>query len=118
MNKEKEQEKKEPKKVIKSKDELFTELLMQNTYTDMVEITLKYLKFIKGAPSDLVTLLGYLGQELVSNAEKIDAASLEEELSSSQAMINSSTGRDGRGGSKLRKLMIVYNTNHRNEMLV
>ena len=43
-----------------TKETLFDEILLQNTYTDIVDLVLKYLKSIKGTPADLVSLLDYL----------------------------------------------------------
>ena len=44
----------------KNKEALFAEMLKQQMYTDIVDLLMKYLKSIKGAPADLVELLGFI----------------------------------------------------------
>lgn len=41
---------------ITTKEKLFEAMLLQNTYTDIVELVLKFLKSQKGTPADLVEL--------------------------------------------------------------
>ena len=55
------------KKKSLTKETLFDEILLQNTYTDIVDLILKYTKSIKGQPSDLVNLLDYLKDRLLKH---------------------------------------------------
>ena len=50
-----------------TKETLFDEILLQNTYTDIVDLVLKYVKSIKGTPQDLIQLLDYLQTRLLDN---------------------------------------------------
>ena len=55
---------------IITKDDLFQEILLQNTYTDIVDAILKYLKSVKGSPTDLVNLLEFIKVKII---EQINA---------------------------------------------
>lgn len=50
---------------LNNTDDLFKEIITQNTYTDIVDIILKYLKSTKGSPEDLVKLLGFIKTQIV-----------------------------------------------------
>ena len=47
-----------------SREELFQEMLTKQTYTDMVEIILKYSKSVKGTPADMVDLFQFISGEI------------------------------------------------------
>lgn len=55
---------------LNNTDDLFKEIITQNTYTDIVDIILKYLKSTKGSPEDLVKLLGFIKTQIVVLIEK------------------------------------------------
>ena len=40
-------------------------MMLQTTYTDMVDLILKFLKSVKGSPSDLIELLGFIQFQLI-----------------------------------------------------
>ena len=48
-----------------TKETLFDEILLQNTYTDIVDLILKYHKSVKGTPGDLVNVLDFLKEKLL-----------------------------------------------------
>ena len=50
---------------IYNKVDLYTEILKQNTYTDIVDAILKYLKSVKGSPEELVNTLDYIKGRIV-----------------------------------------------------
>ena len=56
-------------KSLNNTDDLFKEIITQNTYTDIVDIILKFLKSSKGSPEDLVKLLGFIKSKLESLIE-------------------------------------------------
>ena len=52
-------------KRIETRELLYTEILKQNTYTDIVDTILKYMKSVKGQPQDLVNTLEYLKERII-----------------------------------------------------
>lgn len=62
--------KKDPLKVISSKDDLYLEMVNQNTYTDIVDTILRYLKQIKGSPQDLVEILDFIKVKISDQMKK------------------------------------------------
>lgn len=47
-------------------------MINQNTYTDIVDLVLKFLKANKGSPADLVTLLVYFNTKLLEKSKNLD----------------------------------------------
>ena len=102
---------KEPKKIEKevkkigSLDELYEEMVLQNTYTDIVDTILRYLKQIKGSPADLVEILDFTKTKLENHLKSHDFEEVSEQK------------MDERDGSKILKL-INYHGLNLNSLLV
>jgi hypothetical protein len=71
-------------------------MLLQNTYTDIVDTILKYLKQIKGSPADLVSILDFVKQRICAQVKQQQFPKI------SQAKV------DEREGSKILKLVNFY----------
>jgi hypothetical protein len=86
---------------IITKDDLFQEILKQNTYTDIVDAILKYLKSIKGSPNDLVDLLEFIKLKII---EQIHAFQNQIENEQKEVEVITKQKVDERDGSKILKL--------------
>jgi len=56
-------------------------MMFQTTYTDIVDLVLKFLKSQKGTPADLVLLFEYFNQKLEHTRQSIDESKYQFELS-------------------------------------
>lgn len=87
-----------------TREQLFTEMIAQNTYTDIVDFVLRFLKKMKGTPADLVALLEHLNTKLKELRTTINPE--EHQLELSQVSGNSSPAN--RQGSKIIKLVLGF----------
>ena len=82
-------------------------MLEQNTYTDMVDLVLRYLKSVKGSPQDLVCLFDSFKEKVLELSSTIDPSDYELE-SSQLSSSNTSPRENNRQGSKLIKLVLKH----------
>ena len=83
------------KKVPENRDALFEAMVKQNTYTDITDLLLRFLKQTKGSPADLVDLLDFIKKKIL---ELIETVSITTDGISSQQL-------DDKEGSKMIKLI-------------
>jgi len=109
----KEESKKGP--VMNTREELFEEMMGQQTYTDIVELVLKFLKSQKGTPADLVILFEYFNKRLVDSCTTIDESKYQFEL---QQVSGEFSPASNKQGSKLAKLILGMRNGEQVLMLV